>query len=121
MRRVFYIDVGDMDEDTSINYLRDILENLKVHSPHTPFNVLLALDSEEEYCKSKWNPSTPNGRAYNVRSVDEWILYMEDYIAQARNQSVRGDEDAAMHTVRKVTNLGVNAMKQWGAPLRTQS
>lgn len=82
-----------------------------------PF-VIDALVSEEAYCAARWPQGTPNGRPHNERSIDEWVLYMEDYIAEARRQSVRGDEAAALHTIRKVTNLGANCMKQHGAPLR---
>ena len=80
--------------------------------------VAEALQSENHYCASRWSEGTPNGRAFNERSIDEWILYMEDYISEARTQAVRGDEEGALHTIRKVMNLGLNCMKQHGAPQR---
>lgn len=87
---------------------------------HVTSEVIEALESEDQYCSTKWQEfhghgNTPNGRPYNERSIDEWVLYMYDYMREAVTQTTRGDETAALHTIRKVTNLGVNAMKQHGA------
>lgn len=77
--------------------------------------VVSALESEDAYCQSRWKAGTPNGRPYDDRSLDEWILYMEDYLQEARHQSTRGDEPAALHTLRKVVNMGVTCMARHGA------
>ncbi len=85
---------------------------------HPTLPVIEALQSEERYCAERWADGTPNGRPHNERSVDEWAAYVRDYADEALHQSVRGDEEAALHTLRKVANLCVNALKQHGAPHR---
>lgn len=81
-------------------------------------DILIALETEDQYCQTKWAAGTPNGRPYDERSIDEWLLYMDDYLTEARHQSVRGDENAALHTIRKVVSMGVTCMRKHGAPLR---
>ena len=81
--------------------------------------VAEALMSENAYCEDLWE--SQSDRAFDERSIDEWILYMSDYIGQARHQAVRGNERAALHTIRKIVNLGLNAMKQHGAPVRSRT
>ncbi len=94
---------------------------IKIH--HITPDIAKALLSEDVYCAAKWNEdaTTPNGRQYNERSIDEWALYILNYATEAAQQTTRGDEEAALHTIRKITNMGVNAMKQHGAPLREES
>jgi len=78
--------------------------------------VVAALASEDAYCQSRWKQADLLvGRTYDERSIDEWILYMEDYLQEARHQATRGDETAALHTLRKVVNMGVTCMAKHGA------
>jgi hypothetical protein len=75
-------------------------------------DVNAAINSERNYQVARW------GESAHVRSLDEWIMYIEDYAQEARHQTVRGNESAALDTVRKIATLCVNCMEQHGAPLR---
>jgi len=83
--------------------------------------VYAAIDSERDYQASRWNPSTTvTGGVHD--HVSTWILYMEDYLAEAKHILSRtAEQDAvpqALHIIRKVTALGVACMEQLGAPKR---
>ncbi len=83
--------------------------------------VYLAIDSERAYQASRWNRDTTTTGGFHENLAD-WILFMEDYLHQARHQLSRNGEpkatQMALNTVRKVTALGVAAMEQLGAPQR---
>lgn len=82
--------------------------------------VYRALDSERDYQDSRWNDETTStgGR----HTVDEYVLYMIDYIAEARKQLSRNAspeaQELALNTVRKVAAMGVACMEENGAPQR---
>jgi hypothetical protein len=81
--------------------------------------ILKALDGEEEYQLDRWTDhQAVKGRSPHDRTLDEWILYISRYAQQAIEQTVTGDEEAALHTVRKVASLAFNCMYQYGAPQR---
>jgi len=79
-----------------------------------------AIDSERAYQESRWNKNTTVSE--NIHSFEDWIMYMEDYLAEAKHllsRSPRQDADPqACHIMRKVLAMGVNALEQHGAPQR---
>ncbi len=79
--------------------------------------VYKALDGERDYQK-KWQKCESEG----MHELAAYILFMEDYLAEARNQITRGADELSgskvLVSIRKVTALGVAAMEQHGAPLR---
>lgn len=83
--------------------------------------VYAALDSEREYQDRRWNPTTTTSRGQH--SFEAWFTYITDYVAEAQHLLSRGAAQdtqlAAAHILRKVTVMGVAAMEQLGAPVRT--
>lgn len=83
--------------------------------------VYAALDSEREYQDAK---GVANGGEPHRHELESFVLYMEDYMHQLRNQLSRiwcsdgKPPREALDTLRKVTALGVAAMEQHGAPRR---
>lgn len=75
--------------------------------------ALGAIDTERDYQDWRWNASTTvtEGR----HSVGEFLVFMDDYVREAKAQLSAGD-DLALHTIRKVAGLGVACMEQHGAP-----
>ena len=85
----------------------------------TDTEILEALKSEGIYAISRWREADEaKGRTPVERSLDEWILYIDDYAGRAKRQKVSGDEVEALHTIRKIASLCLNAMRQHGAPKR---
>lgn len=83
--------------------------------------VYAAIDLEREYQEIKWNPdNTSSGGKHEVGS---YILFMEDYLQEARSKiSRKGDPEAsyeALDVLRKVVALGVACMEQHGVVFRT--
>jgi hypothetical protein len=85
--------------------------------------VYKALDGERDYQDSRWNADTTSSAGQH--EVAAFILYMEEYLARARELvSTLADNEAnengesALDFVRKVTALGVACMEQNGAPRR---
>jgi hypothetical protein len=75
-------------------------------------DVYDAIDSERYYQMQRWGQNNPH-------EIGAWILFMEDYLAEARHLVSRNSpEEIALDTIRKVTALGVACMEQHGAPLR---
>lgn len=78
--------------------------------------VFTVLEGELDYQAERWNAQTTptEGR----HTVAEFVLYMEDYLTEARTHLSRnGDPKAsvlALDVLRKVTALGVQAMMQNG-------
>jgi len=76
--------------------------------------VYQALDSERDYQDRRWGPEQSSGK----HSVAEFLLYMQDYLTQAINQSSRNADPLAttlaLDTVRKITAMGVACMEQNG-------
>jgi len=83
--------------------------------------VYASLDSERAYQDVRWNPSTTTTGGVHEMPA-EWIMYMEDYLAEAKHVLSRESEpectQKALHIIRKVTALGVACMEQCGAPRR---
>jgi len=82
--------------------------------------VYKAIDTERDYQNTRWNENTTT--SLNRHSIEEWIMYMEDYIAEAKHilsRKARQDADPiAIDIMRKVVALGVCAMEEHGAPER---
>lgn len=76
--------------------------------------VYQALDGERDYQNSLYPTSETEG----FHSVAEYILYLEDYIAEARSIASRtwGPEATTqcLDVIRKITALGVVCMEQNG-------
>lgn len=81
---------------------------------YTRVEVYEALDEERDYQDTLSPTSSVDGQ----HTVPEWVLYMGDYIAQARQQCSRiwGPESdrLALDTIRKITAMGVACMEQNG-------
>lgn len=83
--------------------------------------VYKLIDGERDYQDKKWNDDTTisGGRHYQP---EEWITYMEDYLAEAKHVLSRKPAQIsipeAMGIIRKVTALGVNAMEHIDTPPR---
>ena len=76
--------------------------------------VYRAIDGERDYQDSL----APTSETEGTHSVAEYILYLEDYIAEARSIASRtwGPEATTkcLDVIRKVTALGVVCMEQNG-------
>lgn len=75
-------------------------------------HVYEAIDSERDYQDRRWPGHT--------HSIPDYILFMEDYLAEARHMVSRSNNEAsALDTIRKVAALAVVCMEEHGAPVRT--
>lgn len=91
----------------------------------TRFQVYEALDTELDYqidmsINAHGDPSEENGK-----KLEQFAYYMEDYLRELKTQLSRTwgptAYGAALHTMRKITALGVAAMVVHGAPHRTSA
>jgi hypothetical protein len=84
----------------------------------TRAEVYAALDSERAYQDARWN----NDASPHKKSVEAWLVYMQDYLTEAFRQISREDDAVAkpkaLATIRKITAMGVAAMENIGAPHR---
>lgn len=82
--------------------------------------VYWAINDERDYQDRKWNENTTTSAGKH--SVSEWLVYMQDYLTEAIHQVSRGADpkasEDALHTVRKITAMGVACMEQNGAVRR---
>ncbi len=78
--------------------------------------VYNAFDSERRYQDHRF--STEGHHTSTDRSLDEFILYIQQYAAEAGTLTTHGDEKEALHFVRKVGALCVGCMEKHGAPRR---
>lgn len=81
-------------------------------------DIRAALAGEDQYQKELWPKGQFEERDYDDRSIEEWVLYMEAYISRARNEITQGDPSAALHTIRKITTMGVQCMRKHGVTRR---
>ena len=83
--------------------------------------VYEAIDSERDYQDSLWRPVQSRGD----HSVTEFLLYIEDYVAEARKILARTAsplaEEQALPVLRKIAALAVSCMEQHDAPMRDPS
>lgn len=82
--------------------------------------VYEVIDGERHYQDTIWNESTTASAGQH--SPEEWFMYMEDYIKEAKHvlsrQNVQTAYPTAMEIMRKVTAMGVCAMEQHGVKKR---
>jgi hypothetical protein len=83
----------------------------------TRSEVYAAIDGERTYQDSKWIPTEEHRH-----SITEWLVYIEDYVNEAKHVlSRKPDPEAlpfALHTLRKIGAMAVAAMEQNGAATR---
>lgn len=86
----------------------------------TRSEVYAAINSERAYQSAKWTPETTTSDGQH--SLEEWLVYMEDYINEAKHilsrESKQVADIKATEIMRKITAMGVAAMEQHGAPRR---
>lgn len=85
--------------------------------------VYKALDSERAYQRFRAETVSGEGTGEHIHSVEEFVLYMDDYLRELKTQLSRtwtpdGQVPAALDTLRKITAMGVACMEQHGAPQR---
>jgi hypothetical protein len=77
-------------------------------------DVYKLIDGERDYQDSRWNSETTASEGRH--SPEEWVLYMEEYLDDAKHILSKNSVDAsypkAMEIIRKVTAMGVCAMEQ---------
>jgi hypothetical protein len=82
--------------------------------------VYKAIDSEREYQDNLW--LNMDGSRHVHHSPEEWFMYMEDYINEAKHILSREAygvcEQKAMVIMRKVAGMAVCAMEQNGTTNR---
>jgi len=85
--------------------------------------VYEAVSSEIKY-QEKWDKEREADTGLNSymdkdKSVETWILWMEEYLARARSTATNSfDKSGPLENIRKVTALAVTCMKHHGAPKR---
>jgi hypothetical protein len=86
----------------------------------TRAEVYHAIDTERDYQDALWNQDIALGKG--AHSIEEWIVYLEDYLGEAKHFLSRMPAATArMHTmplIRKVAAMAVCCMEQHGAPVR---
>lgn len=82
--------------------------------------VYATINGERDYQDSRWNAETTTSAGQHT--FEEWIVYIEDYLAEAKHILSREPAQTAQpkvaHIMRKVTTMGVACMEQHGAPRR---
>jgi hypothetical protein len=78
-------------------------------------DVFKLIDGERNYQNDRWaEDKMPSGT--HIHTPEEWIVYMEDYLLEAKHILSRNEAPAcyetAMEIIRKVTSMGVAAMEQ---------
>jgi hypothetical protein len=77
-------------------------------------DVYKLIDGERDYQDTRWTSETTTSGG--IHSVEEWIVFMEDYLTEAKHiLSRKSKQDAdpqAMEIIRKVVAMGVCAMEQ---------
>jgi hypothetical protein len=82
--------------------------------------VYALIDGEREYQNSRWNENTTTSK--NKHALEEWMIYIEDYLAEAKHiisREARQTSDPKVQAIfRKVASMLVCAMEEHGAPPR---
>jgi hypothetical protein len=81
----------------------------------TRAETFAALDGERDYQDDRWGDNAK-------MSLGDFVVYADAYLARMKAQLTFSDPmpsitdlDKALHTLRKITALGVAAMEQHGA------
>ena len=81
-------------------------------------DVYKAIDSERDYQERKWG----NGATKKVHSLEEWCLYIQDYLDEAKHALSRKPDDVcypiAKEIMRKIGGMAVKCMEEHGTTLR---
>jgi hypothetical protein len=89
-------------------------------SAMTREEVFQLINGEREYQNSRWNESTTASKG--IHSPEEWFMYIEDYITEAKHilsrENVQSAYPKAMSIMRKVAAMTVCAMEQIDTPER---
>lgn len=84
--------------------------------------VYEAINSERDYQDSRWNENTTASKGQH--SPEEWYVYIEDYINEAKHilsrENVQSAYPKAMDIMRKVASMTVAAMEQHGVNYRAK-
>lgn len=84
--------------------------------------VYAALDTELDYQLAMSIDAHGDPAEENGKKLEQFAYYMEDYLRELKTQLSRTwgptAYEAALHTTRKITALGVAAMVLHGAPKR---
>lgn len=89
---------------------------------HTRNEVYAAIDSERDYQEMRIVRDGSTAVGAHHHTPEEFLLYMEDYLNEAKHIASRtwgpAAKPAIMEVVRKVVALGVACMELNGAPHR---
>ncbi len=79
-------------------------------------DVTAALKSERDYQMRRWGVRQSDGTMQEAQhSVSDWLIYMEDYLAEARHNATREPGSTmALESLRKVVSLGIACFMQCG-------
>lgn len=84
--------------------------------------VYQAIDSERNYQEAMAEKAHGDPSNDGTKHLEEFVLYMEDYLHEARTQLSRTwgptAYDDATATIRKVVAIGVSALEVWGVQKR---
>lgn len=82
--------------------------------------VIKALDSERDYQDDLFKEEDGGGRLRHAtdRTLDEFILYINQYAAEAAQLTTHGNEPEALNFVLKIGGMCVGCMERHGAPQR---
>lgn len=82
--------------------------------------VYKAIDTERDYQDSMWNAETTSSGG--IHTPEEWIVYMEDYLREAKTllsrKSIDVSKPQVLHIFRKLAGMMVAAGEQLGMPKR---
>jgi len=83
-------------------------------------SVFTAIREERQYQDNVWNDQTTTSGGQH--SIEEFVLYMDDYMRQIKEQLTRNTktvaDQLALDTMRKIVSLGVCCMEQNGVVCR---
>lgn len=83
-------------------------------------DVYKLIDGERDYQDWRWNENTTISK--NLHSFEEWFMYIEDYVNEAKHllsRLARQDADVqASEIMRKVAAMAICALEEHGAPSR---
>src|SRR3990172_5631420 len=81
-------------------------------------DVLYALEQERAYQDEKWSEMLSGGR----HTPTEWLVYIEDYVREAKQFTTRHAEPVAghfvLHVMRKIGAMAVACQEQNGVLTR---
>ena len=82
--------------------------------------VYQLIDGERDYQDSRWNESTTTSK--NKHTLEEWLVYIEDYVNEAKHilsRNARQDADPIVRGImRKIAAMAVCALEEHGASPR---